>query len=455
MNGVAITTSSEVEKFAHTSSGIRKKLIPGARIVMIVTRKLSAVKIEEKPANCTPIEKNSCPSGIVVDSGAYAVQPDANEPPGARKLISMIAPPSGSSQYGQRVQPRERHVRRADHQRQHEVREPGEHRDHEQEDQDGRVDREDAVVLLGGQELHPRLGELDADQHRQQAADEQEEERGDRVLDPDHLVVGVDAEVVAPAVGAVAGVVLGPGQPARRPVEPVVAGPDPDQERERDREQRHGRDGVARDHRVDVLEPPDQRGDPEREAEADDLEERGPVPARGAQLGRQRNAGPGPDCATASETAVAISRSPPFDLDHGADDRHFATLARNVTSDWSAIRHCRLHRSVRRGCRCPRRRHSGPGGSRSALELVVVVGGLAARRAPRASPGRRADSRPAAACRSAAARWPAAPASHDWNADGDDHVHGRAHQRVAGAAQLGALDRVGAEPGRGDAAAWS
>src|SRR5438067_4994738 len=77
MNGVAITTSSEVAKLAQTSSGRRKKLIPGARIVMIVTRKLSAVKIEEKPANWTPIEKNSCPSGNVVDSGAYAVQPDA------------------------------------------------------------------------------------------------------------------------------------------------------------------------------------------------------------------------------------------------------------------------------------------------------------------------------------------------------------------------------------------
>ena len=70
MNGVAITTSSDVEKFAHTSSGMRKKLIPGARIVMIVTRKLSAVAIDDAPANCTAIEKNICPSGIVVDSGA-------------------------------------------------------------------------------------------------------------------------------------------------------------------------------------------------------------------------------------------------------------------------------------------------------------------------------------------------------------------------------------------------
>src|SRR6202050_5174035 len=98
MNGVAITTKSEVEKFAQTSSGIRKKLIPGARMVMIVTRKLSAVAIDDAPASWTAIVKNSCPSGIVVDSGAYAVQPDANEPPGARKLESMITTPSGSSQ---------------------------------------------------------------------------------------------------------------------------------------------------------------------------------------------------------------------------------------------------------------------------------------------------------------------------------------------------------------------
>src|SRR3984957_17570479 len=86
MNGVAITTNSEVEKFAHTSSGIRKKLIPGARIVMIVTRKFSAVATEEAPANCTPTEKKFCPMGEEVDSGVYAVQPSANEPPGARKL---------------------------------------------------------------------------------------------------------------------------------------------------------------------------------------------------------------------------------------------------------------------------------------------------------------------------------------------------------------------------------
>src|SRR5918997_150927 len=99
MNGVAITTSSEAEKFAHTSSGIRQNDMPGARIVMIVTRKFSAVAIEDAPANCTPIVKNSWPIGAVSDSGAYAVQPVANEPPGAKNDSSIMIPASGSIQY--------------------------------------------------------------------------------------------------------------------------------------------------------------------------------------------------------------------------------------------------------------------------------------------------------------------------------------------------------------------
>src|ERR687897_1212910 len=98
-NGVAITTSSEVEKFAHTSSGMRQKLMPGARIVMMVTRKFSAVAIDEAPANWTPIVKNSWPIGTSVESGAYAVQPVANEPPGAKNDAVIIAPATGSIQY--------------------------------------------------------------------------------------------------------------------------------------------------------------------------------------------------------------------------------------------------------------------------------------------------------------------------------------------------------------------
>src|SRR4029078_13470384 len=103
MNGVAMTTSSDVEKFAHTSSGMRQNDMPGARIVMIVTRKLSAVAIDDAPANCTPIVKNSWPSAHASDSGAYAVHPVANEPPGAKNDSSIIVPATGSIQYDSAV----------------------------------------------------------------------------------------------------------------------------------------------------------------------------------------------------------------------------------------------------------------------------------------------------------------------------------------------------------------
>ena len=69
MNGVATTTSIEVVKFAQTRSGIRQKVIPGARMVMIVTRKLSAVMIEDAPAHWTPIEKKMFPQGAEVEQG--------------------------------------------------------------------------------------------------------------------------------------------------------------------------------------------------------------------------------------------------------------------------------------------------------------------------------------------------------------------------------------------------
>ena len=70
MNGVAPTIKIEVARLAQISSGIRKKVIPGARMVTIVTRKLSAAKIDENPANWTPRLKNDCPSGAPVESGA-------------------------------------------------------------------------------------------------------------------------------------------------------------------------------------------------------------------------------------------------------------------------------------------------------------------------------------------------------------------------------------------------
>ena len=58
MNGVPSTTSAEVVRLAQTSSGMRDSVMPGARIVRIVTMKLTAVRIDDVPANWTPMLKN-------------------------------------------------------------------------------------------------------------------------------------------------------------------------------------------------------------------------------------------------------------------------------------------------------------------------------------------------------------------------------------------------------------
>ena len=71
MNGVAITTSSEVVKFAQTSSGMRQNVIPGARMVMIVTRKLSAVMIERRARPLDAhVEEDRARAAGASDSGA-------------------------------------------------------------------------------------------------------------------------------------------------------------------------------------------------------------------------------------------------------------------------------------------------------------------------------------------------------------------------------------------------
>ena len=70
MNGVPKTTSADVVALAHTSSGMRQTVMPGARMVKIVTRKFSAVAIELAPTSWTPISKSVVPVPPWVASGA-------------------------------------------------------------------------------------------------------------------------------------------------------------------------------------------------------------------------------------------------------------------------------------------------------------------------------------------------------------------------------------------------
>ena len=101
---------------------------------------------------------------------------------------------------------------------------PGEHGHDDQEDHQRRVVRDQDVERLRVEVLRPRLGQLGAEQHRQEAADDEEEHRRDQVLHPDHLVVGVRAEVVAPAAARRGRSGPRAASAAGAVVEPVVEG---------------------------------------------------------------------------------------------------------------------------------------------------------------------------------------------------------------------------------------
>ena len=269
MNGVAITTSSDVVKFAQTSSGMRQNVIPGARMVMIVTRKLSAVMIERRTS---PLDRHreEDVAERLVDRERRVVRP-ARADAGEEERREQHDPGDREQPVGERVQPRERHVRRADHQREDVVREPCERRDDEQEDHQRRVHGEQLVVRLRVDVVRLRPRKLGAHEQREQAAGEEEEDRRRDVLDPDHLVIGVDAEVVLPAVRAVGRVVLRRRRPADRVRDPVVERSETGEEAERRHRQRTDDDhDVPVERRLVAAEraEPDDDPHPEQEEEA-------------------------------------------------------------------------------------------------------------------------------------------------------------------------------------------
>ena len=92
----------------------------------------------------------------------------------------------------ERVQARERDVAGTDHQRHEEVPEAGEDRHDHEEDHRRPVHRQDLVVRVLREHGFVRRRELRAHQHGEQAADDEEDERGRDVHDPDPLVVDGD-----------------------------------------------------------------------------------------------------------------------------------------------------------------------------------------------------------------------------------------------------------------------
>ena len=149
MNGVAATTSSEVARFAqtkqrHPPEGHPRRAHGDDRDQEVERREdrgeageLDA-DVEERLPERRPGRERRVAGPAGVEGAAGNEEAGHEEDPGERQEPEA-----------ERVQPREGHVRRAEHQRQDVVGDPGEDRDHEQEDHDRRVSREEPVVDRG------------------------------------------------------------------------------------------------------------------------------------------------------------------------------------------------------------------------------------------------------------------------------------------------------------------
>src|SRR6266540_1017699 len=94
---------NEVVSIAHTKSGRRCIVMPGVRMLRMVTRKLIEPRIDDAPRMKTPISQRLWPNGPWTLSGGYDVQPAsaapvANLPVGSgKKNPDRISKPAGGT----------------------------------------------------------------------------------------------------------------------------------------------------------------------------------------------------------------------------------------------------------------------------------------------------------------------------------------------------------------------
>ena len=93
---VAMNSSGAVANCAHTKSGMRVNVIPGARIFRMVTRKLIPVIVELIPIRKTAMHHRFVPGGPCSEIGGYSVQPASGAP--TRNELNRMTPATGKIQ---------------------------------------------------------------------------------------------------------------------------------------------------------------------------------------------------------------------------------------------------------------------------------------------------------------------------------------------------------------------
>ena len=137
-------------KLIQTNIGIRIIVMPGARMLMMVTKKLTAAASEATPRICRPMTQKSAfgPGENWREVRLRVAEPagvgrGAEEEAGVEQQAAEQEDP-----VAERVQPRERHVARADHERDQVVEEHRAQRHDREEDHGRAVHREQLVVRV-------------------------------------------------------------------------------------------------------------------------------------------------------------------------------------------------------------------------------------------------------------------------------------------------------------------
>ena len=191
MGGNASTMRNCTISVIHTNTGMRISVMPGARMLRMVVMKFTPASTEEAPRICRleepevdAVSRRELPEREARVAEPAAVGRRADEEAGVQEQAAEQEDP-----VGQRVQPGEGHVARADHQRDHVVEEGGAERHDGQEHHRGAVHGEERVERLGAHHRAVRSRQLQADDQRLDPAEQEERERGDPVEDADPLVI--------------------------------------------------------------------------------------------------------------------------------------------------------------------------------------------------------------------------------------------------------------------------
>ena len=268
--GAARSINTDVETVAHTKIGSRLHVSPGARIVITVDEHVEAEQRhrqadegEERDVRVHPHVRLLVQRRVTRPARREATERDGRH----EDHTSCHQQPEREG-----FDTRERHPARADQNR-HEVvgeraEDPARHHPHHHRAVDS--DEGQIVVAVPGEMLRPQ--QLEPDQHRVQAADEDEDADPDQVLHPDDLVVGAEAEVPP---GPLRLLLAQRCRPAEHPLHRIVRKAEADQEPDHAGEVRDEERDVVLPGVVEVVDAGrlDEMPEPPADVEADDAED--------------------------------------------------------------------------------------------------------------------------------------------------------------------------------------